>query len=47
VQSVIASGAPISEWRVRSAYGLQLVSYMGKRLQGEKPAPPKTPKEIK
>lgn len=45
VQAVIASSAPMSEWRVRSAYGLALVQYMAQRLQGEKPAHPKVPKE--
>lgn len=43
VQSVIASGAPVEEWRVRSAYGLTLVKYMADRLQGGKPEIPKVP----
>ncbi len=47
VQSVIASGAPMTEWRVKAAYGLTLVAYMAQRLQGDQPAPPKTPKEMK
>ena len=44
VQSVIASGAPMGEWRGRSAYGLNLVKYMAAKLQGKKAERPEVPR---
>ena len=43
VQSVIASGAPIDQWRVRAAYGLNLVKYMADKLQKKKAERPTVP----
>ena len=46
VQSVIASGAHPDEWRVRSAYGLDLSKYMAARLMGRQPVTPSVPSTL-
>lgn len=47
VQAVIASGAPVEEWDIRSAYGLSLVSYMAGRLMKQRPPAPAIPSVLK
>ncbi len=41
LQSVIASGAPIEQWRNRAMYGLRLHMAITKRLMGTKVPLPK------
>jgi hypothetical protein len=47
LQSVIASGAPMKEWRVRSAYGLALLAHLASRLDKDATSlpTPNLPKE--
>ena len=47
VQAVIASGAPIEEHRIRSAYGLALIDYFADKLAGKNDLPqPRVPTEF-
>ncbi len=43
VQAVIASGAPIEEHLIRSAYGLALIDYFADRLNGKDVERPRVP----
>ena len=46
VQSVIASGAPIEEWRSRSIYGLTLTSHLTSKLMKQDSPEPKIPMSL-
>jgi len=46
LQSVIASGAPVNEWVVRSKYGLRIVNYLTAGLGGVRLKAPKIPSAL-
>jgi hypothetical protein len=46
VQAVIASGAPIEEWRLRAAYGMQLTRALSMKLQKKAASYPDIPASL-
>lgn len=47
IQAVIASGAPVEEWRVKALYALNLCNYVAGILGGTKGAIPAIPNSLK